>query len=746
MQITNFYFKVFGLFSCLFGISLFSSIENLIVYFKKLIDITENQLKVIYSLKNIFFLILIFSVIINIGDLFTSDYAKMIELKPEIINATDYYTSYKIYFCFFVSKMYKYSIYSNDEKYDKFEQNYSLELFYNHTVSHMFENMKSFEDVFESGKTTEGQNVTFIKGKACFHKDSFCFEIFIDFALTNREPYIFEFNKNVNKVYLLKDMNSLTLRTRRYFDDQKNDLRELNQVGSQKNCEDYSKNRTNCFSRQSCVDLCILETYVQNYNKLPLLILFEDEIKRWGNLNFTNERNKTISSDCYKKYAKLDCYHTVYDRDTKSLPTDQHPNQKRWNISLFESEKKETDIYENGINEFISDIFTIYAIFLGINIPKLSSLVVRELFNLRSKKLKYFGFFYFFLGFVSGSFLILEDINGIKKFDYYTDGFHIIGNSSNSNINICVDLNLDMNKIRTGRDLEIMTKNITIETFIEEIRYINMSLGFENWRPINGADELAENLNIRTIFYEKYKCIQLLYKLDTTNLRFRFVNYILEISLNKKVFDKFDLFVNSDYTFFKLTKDTIDSNSTYQVNLNRFERIKKNFLRNFEKRSTFYILDKFKEYYNRTTLLLPLTESYFDLKIDDSLFTDFYGMSESETILDYKIEYQTKLNLLATTNRSIYISKNVYKKISYIENIKNLPSLIIELFNCCSLWLTLSFFDLIYLFFILIEKIIVRVLNKNATKTRIIFVNEALYDQLCKERIDKIMSDNDFYF
>lgn len=80
----------------------------------------------------------------------------------------------------------------------------------------------------------------------------------------------------------------------------------------------------------------------------------------------------------------------------------------------------------------------------------------------------------------------------------------------------------------------------------------------------------------------------------------------------------------------------------------------------------------------------------------------------------------------------------MFKRVNKITAKKNLTSLIIDVFNACSLWLTLTLFDLVYLLLVVIERIVRFFVNKR--KIRIIVINGDLYDQLRAERPTSILA------
>lgn len=70
-------------------------------------------------------------------------------------------------------------------------------------------------------------------------------------------------------------------------------------------------------------------------------------------------------------------------------------------------------------------------------------------------------------------------------------------------------------------------------------------------------------------------------------------------------------------------------------------------------------------------------------------------------------------------------------------NKKSLPSLVIDIFNACSLWLALSCFDLVYLLLVVVERIVLYFVGKS--KTKIVIINNDLYAELCAQRSESVL-------
>ena len=216
--------------------------------------------------------------------------------------------------------------------------------------------------------------------------------------------------------------------------------------------------------------------------------------------------------------------------------------------------------------------------------------------------------------------------------------------------------------------------------------------------------------------------------------------------------------MNSDHTFFNRTiLETVYTNHSYLVNLDRYELARDNILRDHVKHENEdHFLGEFERHYGRTTTILPLSKERFHLTIDNALFEVYINRSEMIKRLEYTVLYETKMNLskfnytlcfgrlpndrtrsLGSDEIRFLAGKNAFKRNLKIMHKKNLPSLVIDFFNACSLWLTLSLFDLAYFLLMLIEQVVLRLARKN--RTRIIVINSDLYDQLRAERPESIV-------
>ena len=605
-----------------------------------------------------------------------------------------------------------------------------------------------------NASTIDGHQVNYTRNRVCLHQGSVCYEILIKLKI--KDYYIFRFNRNSSKVYLMKDSMSLTLRSRRYFDDQTSELEDRYKLGSQRDCVDYSElTNRKCFSKQDCIDLCVLEIYSKQYQKLPLLILYDEELDAYGNYSFSSKRNATILVYCRAKFAKPECNYTVYNRDNKMVPL-YLPDQKKWNISLFENERNFYEIVENAKDKLFLDLFTISQILLGVNVPMLLQ-VISTIFNFKiTRKLKFFINLLILIFFGFQFYNIMKHANEKMQFIFYYDSFL---KDDIMNINVCIDHKINLNEIDTGADLEKRTKNISIENLIKSIHYVDSNFNFQVWQPELGLKNLSSNLKIEPVFYLNFKCIKIQYNLDLSNLNLIFHVYYLKILLKDENFNRYTLFVNSPFTFFnKTTYEITYTNMSYSVNLDHYVTIKSNIFRNHKKENLFVVLDKFKNLYNnRTTLNLFLTEPYFSYQIDDKLFDDFLKRYNVLDNLAFTVRFDTKINLIDDCLNefekkfSLCFGKNVFKYISIISNKKNLPSILIEVFNSVGLWFTLSCFDVIYLLLIYLEKRFINFMRKDKQKTKIIIirnliVSQDLYDRLCVERMENNCGfENDSY-
>lgn len=539
-----------GLISCLFGISIFSSIENIFWLTSQRLATGSKTLRLIYSAKNVLCLTLVLLVIGNFGSI-SNLYEPVVENVEHERNYS--YPLYKVYFCFFTTKMYKDSRYAHMINYTLDEKEYGRNLFEEHTLNHLFERMKGFEEVFvnvrastnESSNSTENHIFQWNPEKTLFHRTSLCFELLLNF--TDRRHFFFIFNTSSNKVYLMKKKMLLTLRTRRYFDDQVKESQIIVRTGSQARCKDYRNYDQNgpyredddlpfeCKSKQNCIDRCLLNYYVRHHGKLPITLLFKKDLPQYGNYSFTSYR-QAANEFCRMKFAENDCNHTIISRDSKEVPLDP-PNQHRWNISLFDREKDFREITEKEMDKIYLDIFTIYTILLGITIPSLTFLAARVYkfkSNQNYKRFKVVSFVYFTICFTGYSFLISNEVfYKVHQFMYYHDSFL---KDDQMVINLCVEHGLDTKEIRTGAELEMLTKNISLETMIDHINYLD--LNYSDYRTLKPGDDRTNHSKIgfeEPVFYRRegkeLKCVLILFKLDTTDLSLIFVERILGIKV-----------------------------------------------------------------------------------------------------------------------------------------------------------------------------------------------------------------------
>lgn len=546
----QYWLQVGGLISSLVGISVFSMVENIIRRASRSLATGSRALRLINASKNMLCLALVLLVVANFGSI-SDMYEPVIENIELDRNYS--YPHYKVYFCFFATKMYKDSPYIGGINYTIDEKEYGRSIFEEHTANHLFERMKGFDEVFmsvqssanETSNSTENDIFQMNPEHTLFHRTSLCFELLLN--ITNRKHFIFTFNTSSNKVYVMKDKMLLTLRTRRYFDDQRKELEVIARSGSQAKCKDYKNQSSSeededlpfkCGSKQNCIDWCLVNEYVRFQSKLPETLLFKKDLPQYGNYSFSQHRNKTANIACRKRYAANDCNHTIIIRHGMQVPL-ARPNQNRWNISLFDREKDSYEITEIETEKLLLDIFTIYTILLGINVPSLVFLVARVLKFEANRKFRYFkvaSFFVFTFCFIGYSIWVSNEVfYKFHQFIYYYDSFR---KDEQMNINICVEHGLDTRVIRTGAELDQLTKNISLETMIDYVGYMDPGLGggVKTLKPGEDLKNHSELIGFKEpVFYRKkekeLKCVSVLFKIQTSDLSMLFVEMYLGIKV-----------------------------------------------------------------------------------------------------------------------------------------------------------------------------------------------------------------------
>ena len=347
-----------------------------------------------------------------------------------------------------------------------------------------------------------------------------------------------------SKVYLMKDTMILTLRTRRYFDVQTGRLDMIFRTGRQAKCKDYRNPPHEedgdfpykCRSKQNCIDRCLINKFIRKYNKLPSTLIFKSYLHLYGNYSFFSDRDKEANTFCRKEFAPNDCNHSIILRDTEELPR-YEPNQSLWKISPFEKERDFYEITDNAKDKLYLDLFTIYTILLGINIPSLTFLSVRVC-KFKPKTFKYFkigSFFVFTFVFICYTIFIFTEL----LYDFHLSMFHqdAFLEPEKININICLEHGLDTRQVRTGAELERLTRNISFESLIEKIEYVDRKrTNLVVFKPGDDPKNLSDFIEIKeSIFYRKketeFKCVLISFGIDTTNLNLLFFGLFLSIKI-----------------------------------------------------------------------------------------------------------------------------------------------------------------------------------------------------------------------
>lgn len=348
-----------------------------------------------------------------------------------------------------------------------------------------------------------------------------------------------------------------------------------------------------------------------------------------------------------------------------------------------------------------------------MNVPRLV-LVIGKIFNFnfdQHLKIKYLFLVIILILSIFHFFSIWKDAFKRIEFLYFYDFFF---EDDITNLNICLEHGIDLsgsNGSITGNELLKLTKNMKNDlSFIEKIEYISvedytrhvfepdaeakLKSEFNEGNKIN----VSKNFQIETVFFEKFKCLRLIYWIDTSNpiLNFHVHTFKLFISKEHKQV-AFQFFTDSDYSFRKnITIENFYANISYQLNFDKYTDLNYDYFGNIIYRQLEYIFHSFKADHSLTTTSLPLTKEYFHLKINNTRFEKY--LDDKKLIENYQmtVKYECKVNIVKQ-DCTICITKNTFRRVRVTVVNKSFSSLLIDIFNLINLWFTFSFFDLVYL-------------------------------------------------
>ena len=509
-------------------------------------------------------------------------------------------------------------------------------------------------------------------------------------------------------------------------------------------CADYDKKYSDYNSKQSCIDRCVNERFIETFNNITIYsIIDKDHFTKdqWSN-SFPNNNFiifYKIKQECLKEF-KEDCYEVKFEDDKTANPS-------------FESKTEQILLYYNVISEIeeeaslyklLMDVLTMQSVLFGQNIFELLLIIYCLLNTKYELRNNYYYFYFIYLicltGFIYNTCFIFYQLHGnLIHFVY----LGIENSIKMPGIIFCFDLN----QIKINKNIKLkenylneLNKHMSIETIFTNITYLNKS---NDWNTLNSNFSNSE-LKVETFYFLDKKCFKIKQDIEYSRDQFYLLENkeVLEVnfSYKKELSAYFFTKIENKMQFSKIEKLIYDEYNSFTSNQeiteltvnDQFSWIKSPSLlfdevsyQNDVNKHFAKLINKFDENYNLRTLYLPSEKVNLNNEINDDLFEQYSSQ---------EIKYKSSLNLniqkfFITTNvQEIYpdfkkpdfiFELNFIKNKILITNEDNFTKLILNLLNALSLWFSLCILDLhtyvyyayfkIVIFFNFIYELLIRI-------------------------------------
>lgn len=489
-----------------------------------------------------------------------------------------------------------------------------------------------------------------------------CFKIELEYKKKLRYEMINPFyylaikfkGRHPHSLYLIdKDKNfASNLRKLRFQSFKK--ILKINSLTSEKSkCTDYKKLGLHCDSKESCIIQCINEKFYKKYTKLSSYsIIDKDKLNfNYSDITFDNNitKYKKIEENCTKIFKNYkDCKEVIFQESSKIKYNLDEILIKLSHETYYEFE------LEPSLVKILLSIMNLQCIFFGTNaLSLLSWLCSIFIKRIKSKFIKFFIFLICGFGFCFHVVLVFRNIIN-EELVQSVHFENLKDNTQLPNMVICFEI---AERIKKPMDINFKLTGHRLREETEELNFENLSLAYNyfnktHWvsSKIYGSNFSSVDLSVRFFYFLNLKCVETEFKMP--HFFMHNVIYSLHKTTGTLFFNEDIGFINfllrkkGTYEFSNILRHNfkkISSNNTQNVLVN-FEITELERYDHFEylknPRSLFYktlnlndpttylgnLKRNFKDLTNLTTRNIPLDdqEDYFNIEIDDELFSQFY--------------------------------------------------------------------------------------------------------------------------
>ena len=499
-------------------------------------------------------------------------------------------------------------------------------------------------------------------------KFSRCFQVAVNLSEPKYRSFLLQasklmmtFNQLIDTVYLVpegQNFHSLSSTNFRFYKFEKKISTRRHEV-----CRDYPaehlEGRSKCVSFENCVDQCAQEKTISERRNLSVHNLIDKQLfsaEQWSGLfpDFSwqgRQEYERMKRTCENDLNK-DCDEISFKEEIIFLKEDRLDDNPG---SVKISYVIETTQYDApSVLGVIFDMLTVQGIFFNLNVHHLLitiALYFKTKFHLKRRNALLMPIHLLCAaGFALHIWTLFDQAKNDGLVD--TKYFKQVNTKSIPEMLFCFDFDqtmIDQNVELTGNYLEEITRNLTIETFFNKIAYLTDE---NKWKFLNESEfRTDERVSIDTLYYFGMKCFRIVLNVQY-ELRQVYFNGLANegyLSVLKVVFNK--SFINNTIIFFTKIKNKLQLSEPFFASLYDYDdykdiKQKSNELKNEDKffflRADSYrslsslfperdahsylanLKAKFKRRHNATTMEMPLEREEFGLKINDTLFRQFY--------------------------------------------------------------------------------------------------------------------------
>lgn len=453
---------------------------------------------------------------------------------------------------------------------------------------------------------------------------------------------------------------------------------------------------------------------------------FEPFEKRSLFFDYKSQVNRTIAINCKAKFPLKDCRKFNFISNFNESEYTEKNESGSFVISLFFEQIKMGTTFKFSIFHLIFQFALLYTSIIGISFPqilnfltKLINSVLKSEDRLSPKNLI---FLCSLIAATLHSYYLVQEIffsNLYINIDLQMN--YLRSNERIPNLLFCLKhgLTFRKNEFVTGHRLDQRTRHLNETYLFKEILYYDLNATKRVWSPEN--QETTENFQFSKFFLLNYKCLELRYRMNSENFKNGNILTILELRFNN---------ISEGFLFSSQLNGTGDLGDDYWLGTGETCRIYFQYLKVVRTESyevlqnprllfetgyrindhTLFInqlKEQFRDNFNFSTKLIPLTEDFFHLQINDKIFDQFnkqyIGLNSRKTqaiSLNYErtFFFSKKYSPSKQNDRNsggvLSIDKVYY---AYYVSFTNRSEFVVNLLNLVFLWFNFYIGELLHL-------------------------------------------------